>query len=257
MDDAISGTQAGIAVELRPGVLGPDWSVVTFEAASDALRARDASRPNLAEKWAVALDDAEDRIWQTVIKLFVELGRAPRSEDIVITSGLDGDNVAIVLRKLQHRDLLGLSDSGEVLHAYPFTSRQTEHIVELGGHGLNALCAIDALGAGAMCGRDIVIQSRCRACGAPIRILTANRGESLNSVTPPGTVVWHDLSYAGTAAASCCPRIAFFCSDQHLNEWLGTTPSRTGRRLSADEALQVGRAIIGPVLEEPGRLAQA
>jgi alkylmercury lyase len=176
----------------------------------------------------------------------VELGRAPRSEEIVITSGLDGDTVAEILRNLQHRDLLGLSDSGEVRHAYPFTTRETEHIVELGGHGLNALCA-------GVCGRDIVIQSRCRGCNAPIRILTADRRESLNSVTPPGTVVWHDLSYAGTAAASCCPRIAFFCSDQHLSKWLGTTPSRSGRRLSADEALQVGRAIFGPLLTEPGR----
>ncbi len=80
MNDAISETGGGIAVELRPGVLRPDWSAVSSEAAGGALRARHASRSNLVEKWAVALDGTEDWIWRSVIKLFVDLGRAPRIE---------------------------------------------------------------------------------------------------------------------------------------------------------------------------------
>ncbi len=127
MNDAISETGGGIAVELRPGVLRPDWSAVSSEAAGGALRARHASRSNLVEKWAVVLHGTEDRIWRSVIKLFVDLGRAPRIEDIAIQSGLDGETVARILRELHKRDLLGLSDSGEVLHAYPFTTCDGAH----------------------------------------------------------------------------------------------------------------------------------
>ena len=243
-------------VELRPGVLRPDWSVVTAQAAEDALSARDASRVNLIEHWAVALDAAEDRVWRAVIRLFVELGRAPRIDEIAVESGLEGDAVSRILGRLQERDLLGLSGD-QIINAYPFTTRATGHVVDFGTHKLNSLCAIDALGTGAMCRRNVLIESRCRACGKAVRISTVERGTQLGRVFPAGTVVWHDIAYRGSAAASCCPNIEFFCSDEHLNEWLRMTGPRNGQRLSPDEALQVGSAIFGPVLTEPARIAQA
>ena len=249
MSEIVDAAARSSEVEIRPGVLRPDWSVVTSGKARDALCARSASRSSLAESWAVALDSTEDLVWQSVLSLFVDFGRAPSVGEIADETGVEEEGARRILDRLQDRDLLRLaSEHGGIVDAYPFTERATGHLVDLGRHKLNPLCAIDALGAGAMCGRDVAIESKCRACGAAVRSATADQGTRLASVSPFGTVVWHDTSYAGNAASSCCPRIAFFCSDEHLNDWLQMSDALPGRRLSAEEALQVGRAIFGPVL---------
>jgi len=43
----------------------------------------------------------------------------------------------------------------------------------------------------------------------------------------------------------------FFCSGDHRQQWLDKqVPQRKGIGLTVDEALEVGRAIFGPVLVE-------
>jgi hypothetical protein len=135
---------------------------------------------------------------------------------------------------------------------YPFTEAQTGHRVRLGGHVIAAMCAIDALGVGAMYGRDIDVEAACRWCGGDIRVATADQGRALADVSPPGAVVWYDFAYDGSAAVSCCPAMALFCSDEHLERWRMSTPERRGLRLSTREALEVGRALFGPVLRAAG-----
>lgn len=236
-------------VEIRPGVRRPDWSVVTLPAAGEALRARSSSRSSLIDCWLVALNFAEDLVWRRVLVLFADLGRAPGAAEIADGTGLGEESVGHVLKTLQRHDLVELAEGdGSIVTAYPFTNRATGHVVTLGARSLNALCAVDALGAGAMYRRDAAVESRCRVCDGPIRIATADSGKAVSTVSPPETVVWYDTIYDGSAASSCCTRIAFFCSDEHLNQWLRASGGRSGRRLSVEEALEVGRAIFAPVL---------
>jgi alkylmercury lyase len=118
------------------------------------------------------------------------------------------------------------------------------------------LCAVDALGVGSMYGADTSIQSRCRHCGRTLRIAIAESGRALASVDPLDGLVWYDFAYDRCAATSCCPSIAFFCSDVHLEQWQSAQAGRrAGVRLAMDEALEVGRAIFGPVLAESGAAA--
>jgi len=116
---------------------------------------------------------------------------------------------------------------------------------------LHTLCAIDALGVADMYGTDVAISSRCHHCGASVRVETASEGKALRNVTPSGAAVWYDFAYDARAATSCCPAIAFLCSDEHRGHWLNDQmPRREGIGLTIDEALEVGRAIFGPVLVE-------
>ena len=80
----------------------------------------------------------------------------------------------------------------------------------------------------------------------------------MRKVTPAGAVVWYDFAYEGGAAAnSCCPSIAFFCSEEQLRRWLDQqTPPRHGVVLAIEEALEVGRAIFGPVLTVSGLVSE-
>jgi hypothetical protein len=140
-------------------------------------------------------------------------------------------------------------DGRKIVYAYPFSGAKTEHRVELHGHKLNALCAIDALGVGGMYQTDVTVVSSCRFCGTDIEVRTAQNGKALGYARLAGAVVWYDLAHNHTAATSCCPSIGFFCCDEHLQQWLtAQTSRRAGYRLALDEALEVGRAIFEPVL---------
>lgn len=241
------------AVEIRRGVFRPDWSAVTAPTAREALSGGMAARAGLLQKWSHALDESEDVIWRTVLRLYADRGRPPSIGELVTETGIQADRVTALLGNLQLRDLVSLESGSErILFAYPFTEAETGHRVKLKGQLLHALCAIDALGVGSMYRTDVTIESPCRFCGKPIGIATTSEGRTLRSVSPAEAVVWYDFAYEGSAAASCCPVIAFFCSDGHLRCWLGDQRlPRQGVRLAIDEALQVGRAVFGPVLAEP------
>jgi hypothetical protein len=181
--------------------------------------------------------------------LFASRGRPPSLTDIAADTGLSSEQVRTLLFELQMRDFLGMNQAADaIIYAYPFTSQPTEHRVSIKGRMLNALCAIDALGAGGIYRTDATIASSCRLCGTTIDIGTAQHGAALRHARPAGAVVWYDLAYCQTAAMSCCPSIGFFCCDEHLRQWMAVqTAARTGYRLTLDEALEVSRAIFGPV----------
>lgn len=242
-----------LATEIRPGVLRPDWSAVTTPAAREALRGRMAARSGLLNKWSHTLDAREDIVWRTILRLYAAKGRPPTIGGIAATTGIDASRVAALLRKLQLRDLVGLEAGSDTIRlAYPFTERATGHRVKLNEHVLNALCAIDALGVATMYSTDVTVESQCRSCGETISVATADAGRALRNVSHPEAVVWYDFAYADSAASSCCPAIAFFCSDEHLQRWLDSQASqRTGARLDMNEALELGRAIFGSILVEP------
>lgn len=242
----------GPSVQLRPGVFRPDWTAVTAQAARQALLARGASRSSLVGAWAKPLEPRADLLWRAAVRGFAANGRSPAIAELAAQTGLMGEQARALLRSLAERDLLGLTADGEaVVYAYPFTGHWTSHVVQLDGRRLNALCAVDALGVGAMCQSDIVIDSACQHCGAAIRIDTLDRGLQIASASPQTAVVWYDFSYCCSAATSCCPNIAFFCSDEHVSAWRGSgAATQAGQRLTLPEALEVGRALFGPVLAE-------
>lgn len=252
MDATAPVTRHEAAVELRPGVFRPDWSATTMPAAQEALGGR-AAVPGLMDRWLRTLTPDQDRVWRTVLHLYADLGRSPRIGEIKTVTDLPTAELASRLRELEQRDLLALSPDGQALrHVYPFNAGATGHRVTLGRHTLNSMCAIDALGTGAMYERDIEISSSCRWCGAEIRITTENQGAALGLVSPAGTVVWYDFAYCDSGAASCCRAIAFFCSDEHFERWRDAqAPRRQGMRLSLTEVHEVGKAIFGPVLRPP------
>ena len=240
---------APFTVALRPGVSFPEWTVITSPDAGTALSAI-LSAFDLAHRWG-GYSEEEDRVRRTVIEGLAELDHGPDTGWIAARTGLEGGRVASLLDRLVSRDLVvRASDSHTIIGAYPLTTRPTEHRVRLGGRTVQAMCAIDALGAADMFSADVTIESRCRACGAPIRIVTRKLGTTLDSVEPPGTMVWSGIRYEGACAAtSLCTVIAFFCSKAHLESWRQVNhPGAEGYRLTLDEAMQVGRALFAPVL---------
>jgi hypothetical protein len=241
---------SALTEEIRPGIRRPDWSLVTKLAARTALMGRDRARSGLSKTWGRTLLPIEDLIWRTVIELFVSGGRPPSVLEIAEATGMSGEQARTILGDLQVYDLLALDASvTAIIYAYPFSGVPTEHRVKLCGKHLHAVCAVDALGVASMIGTDTEIESSCRTCGARIEVATSENGRSLSHSRPTEAVLWYDFAYAHAAAASCCPAIAFFCSDAHLEQWLlAQNSERFGSRLTLDEGLEVGRALFEPVL---------
>jgi len=241
---------------VRPGVTFPDWSVVKSPAVKDALQAMVGSG-HVFDRWS-GYDPATDRVRVALLKLYAEEGRAPTTGALAERVGLNETSVRTLLEELHRRDLAVL-DGERIVGAYPFTDKDTGHRVTLDGRVLNAMCAVDALGIGAMTDRDITIASRCRHCGAPIRIATRDQGRALAQTEPRTAVMWQSVRYQGACAAnSLCATTAFFCSDDHLSAWRREQAAdEAGFRLSIEEGLEAGRALFGPSLAGLDTAAQS
>jgi hypothetical protein len=193
--------------------------------------------------------ETEDLIRRAILNHYARAGHAPTPAKLALDTGMTSATVAETLRALERRDLVILEPAdGGIEGAYPFTERSTGHRLRVGARWLNAMCAIDALGAGAMLRRDVEICSSCRCCGQAIELRTTRVGTSITQAAPPDTMVWADLRYCQQAATSLCGNIVFLCSAAHLAAWRETRPAAEGTALSLAEALQVGRALFAPSL---------
>ena len=238
-----------LEIPLRPGVAFPDWSVVTSETAAEALQSI-LEAFGVETRWS-GLGDGEDRVRRAILEHYGKSGEAPSMAALTGATGLARDVLGELIGKLESRDMVVLDPGGRaIVGAYPFTERDTGHRVRLGDRLLNAMCAIDALGAGAMYNTDATIDSTCPACGGAIHVETRDNGAALAAFSPSGAVVWSGIQYFDSCAAeSLCTVIAFFCSDEHLVTWRNAKhPGGKGVRLSMDEGLQVGKAIFTPLL---------
>ena len=268
MNDCCASSSANASATLpsytvRPDVTFPDWSVVTSALVKDALLAmNDALRimagPNQpADRWGDR-DRLVDQVRVALLKLYAEAGRAPTQSAIAKRARLSETTVQAQIEELHRRDLVVLNGD-RIVGAYPFTDRDADHQVTLDGRVVNAMCAVDALGIGAMTGRDIAIASRCRHCGAQIRIATRDQGRALAQIEPRTAVMWQSVRYEGACAAnSLCATTAFFCSDDHLSAWRREQAAdEAGFRLSVEEGLEAGRALFGPSLAGLDTAAQS
>jgi len=223
---------------------GIDRSAATTAAARAAIEAivRDF---DMARRWG-GLSAREDRARRAILRLFARFGRTPLFHEIAAESGIARADLPAVLAALAGRDLIVLGDDRErIAGAYPFADCDRGYGVVCAGQRLHAMCALDALGIGAMLDEDATIASSCAACGTEIQITTRGRGTEIDHAFPVAGVVWAALAYADACAAgSMCPRTAFFCSDEHLWSWRRNNPDERGHRLDLAEAIEVGRALF-------------
>ncbi|MGP2492902.1 bifunctional organomercurial lyase/mercury(II) reductase MerBA [Mesorhizobium sp. PUT5] len=238
-------TLASFAV--RPGVTFPDWSVVTSPVVKNALQAMVGSE-HVLNRWS-GYDPVTDRVRVALLRHYADHGRAPAIGALAEHTELSEMAIRPLLDELHRRDLVVL-DRERIVGAYPFSDHNTGHRVTLGGRTLNAMCAVDALGIGAMTDHDTAITSQCRHCCAPIRITTRDRGRAITDVEPQSAVMWQSVRYeGGCAASSLCATTTFFCSDEHLSAWRDErSADEPGFRLSIEEGLEAGRAMFGPSL---------
>lgn len=133
------------------------------------------------------MDEGDRRVRNLTYQRFVELGRAPRVEEVADGAGLAVGEVEAAWRRLHEAHALVLHPDGAIRMANPFAAGPTPYRVKAGGRSWFGNCAWDAVGICAALGSDGDITAACPCCGDPITV-------EIRSETPSDeTVLFHCL----------------------------------------------------------------
>ena len=194
-----------------------------------------------------ALPDALRRLHQAILGHFLETGGPPGRSWLDETAGRLGVSLDAARAELAAADLVHLDDAATVAVAYPFSGVPTGHRVRLaGGPDVWAMCAIDALGIPQLAGRDGTITAADPHAGDPVRVDLA--GGAWRWSPPDALVLWAYASAGDHAALCSCPHVNFFASAGHARAYLDSHPGLTGHLTGQQAAVELARALFGPLL---------
>ena len=221
------------------------------EGASTAAALRAAAIP--ASKRGSArharLSEPERELYFWILRRFATSGRPSSAETRAAAErlGLEADPA---LATLTREDLVHRGTDGEIAVAYPFSGRPTAHRVRFrGGHEVDAMCAIDALGIAPMFGEAVEIDSRDPISGDAVRARVAPDGAAAWS-PESAVVVAGVLDQQSDSCQGCCPVLNFFSSGANAERWLADHPHVRGKVISMEDAAAAGRAVFGEVLNQ-------
>jgi hypothetical protein len=206
-----------------------------------------ASKLGAARRARLSENERELYFW--ILRRFATGGR-PSSAELREAAERLGLNAEQGLEKLAREDLVHRGSDGEVTVAYPFSGRPTAHRVRFpGGHEVDAMCAIDALGIAPMFGATIEVGSRDPVSGDAIQARVAADGAA-EWWPESAVVVAGVLDRQSDSCRGCCPVLNFFVSTATAERWLAQNPQVRGSVISMDEAAAAGRAVFGEVLRQ-------
>ena len=145
------------------------------------------------------INDADVRLRNTTYALFVDVGRAPRADEVAAAAQTTESAVHEGWRRLHDAHALVLHANGTIRMANPFSAVPTAYRVRAGGRMWFANCAWDAFGVCAALGTDGTVKSTCVDCGGPIRVEIAGQQPSDTSLLfhclVPARAWWDDIAY--------------------------------------------------------------
>lgn len=192
-----------------------------------------------------ALPPALQAVHRSVIRALVTQGRPPDRADVA--SRVGADQVDAALSRLADDDLVVLSaDRSEIRGAYPVTADETAHELQLNGHRIHAMCALDALSVGSLFDAAVTTRSRCRQTG--VAVLVEQHGENIVSVSPTTVRVgvrWQ--APRGSAASSLCMEMVFLSDDDAARAWHGGN-MRDHNVYTLEQAVKFGACYFRPLL---------
>ncbi|MFN2469971.1 MAG: alkylmercury lyase family protein [Gaiellaceae bacterium] len=212
------------------------------------LAAAEIPASKLGPARRAGLTDEERELYFWILRRFATDGR-PSSGEIRAAAERYRLDAEHALGSLAREDLVHRGADGEIAVAYPFSGRPAVHRVRFrGGHEVDAMCAIDALGVAPMVGEPIEIESRDPVSGDEIRARVAPDGAAEWSPEAAVVVAGATRSERDDACCRCCPVLNFFASAATAERWLADHPDVHGNVTSMREAAAAGRAVFGDVL---------
>lgn len=157
-------------------------------------------------------------------------------------------DVPAALAQLCNYDMVTLSADGELTGAYPFTTDDRGHRVQVNGHKVHAMCAVDALAVAPMFRTSTQVTSRCSVTSTPIAIdmmgATVQNGADVQDVHVG--IDWAAADGAASCAISLCTEMIFLRDQATAGRWR----SKQGDReiFTLHEAIHLASSFFVPLL---------
>ncbi len=182
---------------------------------------------------------------QKILHSFVEQGRILTKEEMASHVGSVDEAVNV----LKSNDMVVFSDNGEPVGAYPFTMEEREHKIQINGHTVHAMCALDALSVSPMFNMDTHITSKCRVTDAPVSI--KQEGKTIKNMDEVNDlrfgIVWGAANSCSCCANSLCMEMMFLKDGEVAKEWLAVD-EKNREVFTLEEAVEFGSRFFMPLM---------
>jgi len=209
---------------------------------SKALKRLDSILPLLSG--LQSLEDEDARLYCKLLNSYVGQGRTLSRTEV---AGMVTD-AEQALNNLTKTKLIVLDAEGNPNGAYPFTSEQREHRVQINGTTVHCMCALDALSVSPMFEQKTIIDSECRVTGDAIHI------EQNGTVLNDGTLdAWFGINWGAATddiacAESLCLEMMFLANEETANRWLAESAD-TREIFDLQSAVEFAAAFFVPLVE--------
>lgn len=185
------------------------------------------------------------KLHQRFLHSFVEKGRIVSREEMADYV----DNVEEAVDVFKSNDMVVFAEDGEPVGVYPFTMQEREHKVQINGHTVNAMCALDALSVSPMFNMDTHITSKCRVTGAPVSIQQDGKSIKNSEETKDLRfgIVWGAANSCSCCANSLCMEMMFLRDGNVALEWQAA--DKENREIfTLSEAVEFGSRFFVPLM---------
>ena len=192
------------------------------------------------------LDAELSELHKVILSNFVEQGRP-----LAITEAaghLSQHSVEEAFQILAQNDLIVLDvEQQMIMGAYPLSYEVTPHVVEVNGHAINAMCALDALSVAPMFEVETTIKSSCAIAGKPLslhmqceQVVSVEMGDNLYV-----GIRWQ--TPCGAAAHSLCRDMVFLLGQAAVDKWRRRSDIE-GSVFDLPTAVAISSAFFRPLL---------
>lgn len=187
-------------------------------------------------------DELNKEIRRFVYRHFYEFSVPPTLEQLIEHFNKERDEILSILYSLHEDHHLVIDKKiNKIIIAHPFAGIPTSFIVETESNTRYfATCAWDSIAMHVTLGEDVEIRSYCHHCNINITLSLAN--EKIILKTPldvlihfqyPAKKWWNDI------IDTCYNTMNFFCSLDHLNEWVMQNPQLAGYYLNDEQIMDI------------------
>jgi len=193
------------------------------------------------------LSPAQAKIYLAVINSFYRNGRAALVSEL---NQVDA-NATAILAQLAEKDMLTLDHRAEVKGCYPFTMEPRVHRIELNGHRVHAMCAMDALAPAAMFDCRSVVTSECAVTAQPVRVeLEGERIINTGQVSDLHFGInWAAANACGSCSESLCTEMLFLKDAATAEAWQ-EQDAENREIFTLAQAVQFAKGFFTPLMQQ-------
>jgi hypothetical protein len=197
-----------------------------------------------------SLDTESKKIYHAIQQSYLTQGRAPTLAELNTVS----PQARASIGTLSEKDMLVSNAQGEIIGAYPFTSEIRKSRVEINGHTVYAMCALDALAPAAMAQCKSRVVSECAVTRQAI-IIELDNQKILNTDDVGELFVginWQAARSATSCATSLCTEMIFLKGEETALQWqAGDSCNR--EFFTLPEAVQFSAEFFVPLVDSSER----